>query len=84
MADQGTRGNVGEILGDFWGMLGEILGESAVDNYIIWRMSGTTSGVYCQQLIAIHVATCICDAVFMVLIGLYFQLHSSYIEDAFQ
>ena len=52
------------ILGKSWINLGEILGESAVDNCIIWQMCGTTSGAYCQQWIAIHGATCICDAVF--------------------
>ena len=35
-----------------------------MDNYIIWRMPGTSSGAYCQQWIAIRGATCICDAVF--------------------
>ena len=33
---------------------------SPVDNNIIWGMSETTSGAYCQQC----GATCICDAVF--------------------
>ena len=44
---------------------GEILGETAVDNCIIWRMAGTTAGAYCQQWIANRGATCICDAVFL-------------------
>ena len=39
-----------------------------MDNYIIWRMSGTTSGAYCQQWIVIRGASCICDAVFVVII----------------
>ena len=34
---------------------------SAVDNNIIWGMSGTTSGAYCQQWTTIRGATCICD-----------------------
>ena len=37
---------------------------SAVDNNIIWGMSGTTSGAYCQQWTTIRGATCICDAGF--------------------
>ena len=36
---------------------------SVVDNNIIWGMSGTTSGAYCQQWTTIRGATCICDAV---------------------
>ena len=44
---------------------------SAVDNIIIFGMSGTTSGAYCQQWTAIHGATCICDAVFILQFGIY-------------
>ena len=47
-----------------WGNLGGIVGESAVDNYIIRRMFGTISTAYCQQWTAIRGATCIYDAVF--------------------
>ena len=36
---------------------------STVNNYIMWGMSGTTSGLYCQQWTAIHCATCTFDAV---------------------
>ena len=61
-------GNLGEIWGKSWVNPGEILGEYAVDNYIIWRMSGTTSGAYCQQWIAIRSAICMCDAVFLLFI----------------
>ena len=67
-------GNLGEILGKYWRNLEEILAKSwgnlegimgkfAVDNYIIWRISGTKFGAYFQQWIAIRGATCICDAV---------------------
>ena len=37
---------------------------SAVDNNIIWGMSGTTSEAYCLQWTTICSAICICDAVF--------------------
>ena len=36
---------------------------SAVDNNIIWVMSGTTSEAYCQQWTKIRGATCTCDAI---------------------
>ena len=38
---------------------------SAVDNNIIWGMSGTTSGAYCQQWTTICGATCIFVAFFL-------------------
>ena len=63
--------NLREILGKSWGNLGGIKGESAVDNYIIWRMSGTTSGAYCQQWIAILSAIYVCDAVCILIINIY-------------
>ena len=53
-----------EILQKSCENLGGIMGESAVDNYIIWRMSGTTTKAYRQQWIAISGAIYICDAVF--------------------
>ena len=41
---------------------------SVVDNNIIWGMSGTTSGAYCQQWTTIRGVTCISDAVFVICI----------------
>ena len=38
---------------------------SAVDNNIMWGMSGTTFGAYCQQWTTIRGATCVCGAVFL-------------------
>ena len=61
------QGNLKEILGESWGI-------SIGFNYTIWRMYGTTSGAYCQQWKAIHGATCICDAVFIVAEPLKFKI----------
>ena len=52
-----SSGNHQGIMGESWG----IMKESAVDYYIIWRMSGAASGAYYQQWIAIRGAACICD-----------------------
>ena len=43
----------------------------AVGDSIIWGISGTTSGGYCQQWTAISGASCICDAVFPAVLSGY-------------
>ena len=45
---------------------------------IIWGMSGTTFGPYCQQWTTIRGATCICDAVFRRsrCVGIYIETTS--------